>query len=168
MFRTTKFVGIPMTTRRNRRVLVSITYLLLGIAVVALARVDRPFLSPGLWIVIAFAVVSRGIFGLLIPQESLPVVQKRAIESRLELAISGGHALPKPDERDVTVRNAAYFVAFRAVTMYAFWSWIIGGLLLEIANRPAPILQVVMIILVFTLPQAILLWNQPDLLEEEN
>jgi hypothetical protein len=136
---------------------------------VALGRVDRPFLlSPGLWIVIAFTVVSRGIFGVLVPQESFSEVRKRVIESRLEFATGGGHALPKPDERDVSVRNAAYFVAFRAVTMYAFWSWIIGGLLLEIANRPAPILQVVMVILVFTLPQAILLWNQPDLLEEEN
>lgn len=169
MFRTTTFAGIPMGSQRNRRALVIVTYLMLAIASVLLGVARGAKFQP-IWIwILAFSGVSRGIFGSLVPQETLP--PKRPEEPiDLGLVASGPRPEPPPDEREVWERNKAHFVAFRVVAVYSLFFFIAIAL---IQNQTSFVelwtLQVfaaILSVLVLTLPQAILLWSHPDLVEE--
>ena len=169
MFKTTTFAGIPMMTRRNRRALVVGTYLLLAGATVLLGVTKGMKFESPFWIILVFSGVSRAVFGALIPQET---VSERRIEKPVDLglAASGPRPDPPPDERDVALRNEAYFQAFRVVAMF---SVIVFALIIMMQDPTSwarlNLLQVfgaVLVVLVLTLPQAILLWSHPDLLEE--
>jgi uncharacterized membrane protein len=88
----------------------------------------------------------------------------------LGLAASGQHLEVLPDERELSVRNEAYFKAFRIVTVYALFIFVIIAMMQDPTFWPKlNVLQVfaaVLVVLVVTLPQAILLWQHPDLVEE--
>lgn len=71
------------------------------------------------------------------------------------------------DEREVAVRNAAYFVAFRAMSIYAViltplaWATRPG-----IAVLTLHLLAIPLMTMAITLPQAVVLWTEPDVPEE--
>lgn len=160
-----------MSSRRNRRALVVLTYA--GIAVLTVlmgVMAGASFQSP-MWLVIIFSGVSRGLFGAVVPQQTLRDRPQNVVEARLGLSASGQWVEAPADEREIGLRNAAYFSAFRVVTLYALVVWFTVLLMQDPKLHMSPvILQVVttpLIMLVVTLPQAILLWNHPDLLEEE-
>jgi hypothetical protein len=168
MFHTTTFAGIQMKTQRNRRALVVLTYVLIGVVSVLLGVTrGMKFASP-FWIILVFSGVSRWIFGSLVPQESFPVPNEKPVD--LGLAASGPRPEPQPDEREVAMRDRAYFKAFRVVAGYSVFVFALVAMVQDPTFLPGlNILQVfaaVLVVLVLTLPQAILLWQHPDLLEE--
>ncbi len=75
-----------------------------------------------------------------------------------------------PDEREVSERNKAHFLAFRVVAIYSLFVFIAIAFAQDhTLLLSASMLQVVVAILtvlVLTLPQAIMLWSHTDLVEE--
>jgi hypothetical protein len=74
-----------------------------------------------------------------------------------------------PDERQVAVRNAAYYRAYRVVAVYLWIMPVTFGWATVEAAWYKVLLELVavsFIVLVFTLPQAIILWTEPDIPEE--
>ena len=168
MFRTTTFAGISMTSQRNRRALVVVTYILLAIASVLLGVARGAKFQP-IWIILVFSVVSQWIFGSLVPQETLPP-QRRSEPIDLGLAASGPRPDPPPDEREISERNNAHFLAFRVVAVYSLFVFMIIASMQDqsffIRLSTLQVFAAILSVLVLTLPQAILLWSHPDLMEE--
>ncbi len=173
-----KILGISMASGRNRRRLVVATYAFLTIVVAAL--VWKPWGSvlqgPVYFLVIIFSGVSNGTFGAIVRQFTFPV-RRNVIDPGLELE---GHNPtvdldPEPDERDTKIRDHAYFIAFRVIAAGLIMSFLI---LVIVARPDFPAhslftvarcidgLLMPLAILALTLPQAIILWQQPDLITD--
>lgn len=157
----TKFLGISMERRSRRRALVTGTYLFLAALMsLVLVRQAGRLLQPGDFIgganlvfILVFTVVSRWVFGSLVRMETVPVPQP------------GEFA---PDERELVVRNRAHFYVFRCIAVYLTLLWMAYAVLN--ANGIATISLNVFGLLIFpavimaiTLPQALILWTEPDL-----
>jgi hypothetical protein len=74
------------------------------------------------------------------------------------------------DEREVAVRNAAYFTAYRAVAVCWFVAWIASLYALDLSAHTARLLVsclgLLLFVVIFTLPSAVILWREPDVPEE--
>jgi hypothetical protein len=174
----TSIFGISMTRRSRRRMLVLTVYLLLTALVtlgVALKR-DNHFLRPGdfvsgfnLLFVLLFSGISRSIFGQLVEQTTFPTPPREGPGSALPVSLMeyARKPLGSPDERDLEVRNRAYFQAFRIIASYSVVLWLIYLLLnatiAQISLNLATLLLFPLIVMTITLPQAVLLWSEPDL-----
>jgi len=173
-----KFLGISMASGRNRRRLVVATYAFLAVVVAAL--VWKPWGSvlqgPVYFLSIVFAGVSNGTFGVIVRQSTFPV-RRNVIDPGLEL---DGHnpAMdldPEPDERDTKIRDHAYFIAFRVIAAGMIFSFV-ALVIVARPDFPAHSLFTVarcingllmpFVILALTLPQAIILWQQPDMITD--
>jgi hypothetical protein len=172
----TSILGISMTRRSRRRMLVFTVYLLLGTFVVlgvALHR-DNHLLRPGdflggfnLLFVILFTGVSRLIFGRLVEQTTFPVPPQEGPGSYRPISLFGNVRRPTdPDERDMAVRNWAYFQAFRMIAVYSVLLWLVylglNASMVQISLNIAALLLFPLIAMATTLPQAVLLWSEPD------
>jgi hypothetical protein len=71
------------------------------------------------------------------------------------------------DERQVAVRNAAYYRAYRVVAAYLLLIMPVASLRVNGAAALNEVLlgliALLFIVLVYTLPQAIILWTEPDI-----
>jgi hypothetical protein len=173
MLRTPAFLGFPMVRRSNRRLLVATTYaalLALMAAVIIIFPSGRQM--DAVWLCVfplAYNLVSRAIFGKLVKETVLPEVHGGELTS---LGLAPGHrrSEDEPDEREVAVRNAAYFEAYRALAMYSIAVWVawpfIFLLSASTAVRVLLLLTVPLLAMVLTLPQAVVLWTEPDVPEE--
>jgi hypothetical protein len=80
----------------------------------------------------------------------------------------------EPDEREVAVRNAACFEAYRALAVYSFAIglaiWAAWPLFISLnASTVVRVLQLLfmpLLAMALTLPQAVVLWMEPDVPEE--
>lgn len=163
MLRTTVFLGVSMVEQKHRRWLVAIMYLVLLVAVMAVVLARSHV--PGRYVsLIAQLFLLSLIFEWRILRH---LVGELVLEGRpakpTSLGLSATRRDPdEPDERDVTVRNVAYFKAYRVLAWYsilasfvaAVWSAGHAGVLF--------ILLGVLLVIATTLPQAILLWTEPD------
>lgn len=171
MLNTPTILGISMASQKNRRSFVIATYAILA-AVVAIILtlpplVGRIRLMWLLFLPLAYTVVSYEVFGKLI-RPTLGGVRSNELTS-LDLG-SRRRDQDEPDERELAIRNAAHYQAFRAATVYGFILWILILLLWHL-RRPTVILLVLLIAMplltiLLTLPQAIILWTEPDVPEE--
>jgi hypothetical protein len=173
----TSIMGISMTSRSRRRMLVFIVYFLLAIFVVlgvALHR-DNLLLKPGdflsgfnLLFVILFTGVSRLIFGSLIEQTTFPVPPQEGPGDGRPISLFGSaRPMGSPDERDLEVRNRAYFQSFRMIAVYSVLLWFAYSFLNafwmpQVSLNIAALLLFPLIVMAITLPQALLLWSEPD------
>ena len=170
------FLGFSMVPRNNRRRLVVIVYAIL-IALVAAAGIIFPSvrylrgraLAISSSMVLAYCVVSWSIFGKLAKDTVLPQTCGRKMTS-LGLSPRRRRAEDDLDEREVAVRNAAYFAAYRAVAVYSYFLWMACAfscvLSAPIALLLLQLLVVPLLAMVFTLPPAVVLWTEPDVPEE--
>jgi hypothetical protein len=72
--------------------------------------------------------------------------------------------ISKPDERQVAVRNAAYYKAYRILAAYLLLMPIILIILTTPLNKNLlGIYMVSTFFAIYTLPQAIILWTEPDM-----
>ena len=155
--------GISMVRRRNRRALVFATYSLL-LLITALILSFNPWVSVWVWFVLAFNVVSGFVFGKLAKQTTLPPYAGPQLTT---IEITNRRAKEMLDERELAVRNAAHFVAFRILAVYTMVFVVIVHYLFVYMPSIAPqliwALTIPVLGMVLTLPQAIVLWSEPDL-----
>jgi len=164
MLRTTVFLGISMVEQKNRRRLVAMMYVVLLVAIMAvvLARSHVPgrYVSLVSQLFLLALIFEWRILRDLVGE--MEVVGRPAKPT--SLGLSGiKRDQDEPDERDVTVRNAAYFKAYRVLAWYSILaSWALVPL--WGANYPGVFLVLLCVLLVIatTLPQTILLWTEPD------
>jgi hypothetical protein len=105
MIRTPVFLGISMVARKNRRLLVAVTYGILLALMLALVVLPWDLLTVGAWIVMTLTVVSIGVFGRLVRR---PILVPRPGEA-VGLNLAARHRDPdKLDVREVAVNNAAH------------------------------------------------------------
>jgi hypothetical protein len=175
MLKTPEILGFSMARRGSRRRLVVVTYVIL-LAFMAVMIV-APRLAPrrraagfvsGFAFGIAFNVVWLVILGKLAKDTVLPLIHGGEMTS---LGLT-----PQPrreddlDERELAVRNAAYFKAYRVVAVYAIIAWMALICSFDLRASIALSLRVWLFIplltMALTLPPAVILWTEPDVPEE--
>ena len=171
MLKTPVLLGFSMASRHNRRLLVAITYvtLLLLILTLSVLRFRSEAMHILFWLLIAIALVSRGVFGSMVKQTLL--IRRWDETIGLGLAPLRNRDEDEPDERELAVRNAAYYVAYRVLALYCFIfvpylisvPFLLNG---AIAALVLPMIAMPLLVLALTLPQAVVLWTEPDVPEE--
>jgi len=175
MLGTPVFLGFSMVRRGSRRRLVVVTYAILLALMAVMIVVPR--LAPRtraagfascLAFVIAFNAVSLSIFGRLAKDTVLPLIHTGEITS-LGLT-SRRRSEADLDERELAVRNAAYFTAYRVVAVYSIIAWMALIYSFELSASIALSLMLWLFIplltMILTLPPAVILWTEPDVPEE--
>ena len=185
MFRSTKFLGCSMAPRRNRRVMVVAVYLAIALLplIQAVRHPTELYRNALILVLLMASFFARHIFGAIVPaltwnDRYLEMADSRQIE--IVSVIHPGQNKPvhesvdpDPDEREVAVRNSVYFAAFRWLAVYSVLIWLATMALLN-PHMPFGVHGMVMMeyamfplmVMALTLPQAIILWNEPDLPEE--
>jgi hypothetical protein len=176
MLRSPAFLGFSMVRRKSRRRLVVVTYaiLLAFMAVMMAVSTSAPRMIGGrsagfMWcLILAYNVVCWSIFGRLAKDTVLPQIRVDEVTS---LGLT-----PRPrseydlDERELAVRNAAYFTAYRAVAVYSIIAWMVLIYSFELSASTALLLArwlvMPLLAMVLTLPPAVILWKEPDVPEE--
>ena len=172
MLRTPAFLGFSMVRRNNRRLLVTTTYVVFVVlmaTVIVILPSQRLFNAIWMCLVLAYNVVNRAILGRLVKDMTLPELRGGRMTSLGLSPISHGGE-DDPDEREVAVRNAAHFEAYRALAVYSMLIWLASPLFLSLSGSTAVrvllLTSMPLLAMVFTLPQAIVLWTEPDVPEE--
>lgn len=154
--------GISMVRRRNRRALVFATYALL-LMITAIILTFHPWVTVWVWFVLVFNLTGGLVFGKLVKQMTFP---ERSTPAVATIGIVDRPPKESLDERELSVRNAAYFMAFRILALYSTAFFVSVHYLLlykaTIAPRLILALMIPVLVMVMTLPQAIVLWSEPD------
>jgi hypothetical protein len=175
MLRTPVFLGFSMVRRDSRRRLVVVTYAILlammAVMIVVCRSAPRTRVAgfaSSFAFTLAFIVVILRIFGRLAKDTVLPQMRGSEITS---LGLT-----PQPrreedlDERELAVRNAAYFKAYRVVAVYSIIAWIAMIYSFDLSASIALSLMLWLFIplltMILTLPPAVILWTEPDVPEE--
>jgi hypothetical protein len=185
MFRSTSVLGVSMVSQRNRRILVALVYfsLIAFISAGAFLKKATLFGSTGFPFILWVLLVTRYTFGKLIPNFTFNIADLEQVDTSTPESYGFNSPTPvpvkpaqvdaEPDEREKAVRNAAHFTSSRAIAIYLLLSWIAivfaQDASIHLATFALPIaIYVVLaaVVMAFTLPQAIILWNEPDLPEE--
>jgi hypothetical protein len=170
MLRTPIVLGISMAPRKSRRLFVAVTYaVMLALAVTILNvpswgdRFARWGAASG-----AFALVCLLVFGKLVKQTG-PLDIRRGNITSLGLAPRRRDE-NQPDEREVAIRNAACFEAYRVLALYSIAVYAATSLSFDlrasVAVKVLELLTMPLLGMALTLPQAALLWREPDVPEE--
>jgi hypothetical protein len=172
MLKAPSFLGFSMVRRNNRRLLVAVTYAaFLALMVTAIIILPSRGLHAIVWmcLILAYNLISRAIFGRLVKDTVLPEMRGGEMTS-LGLTPTRRRTEDEPDERDVAVRNAAYFEAYRALAVYSIVVWVASPLVFELnASTAVRLIQLIampLVVIALTLPQAVVLWTEPDVPEE--
>ena len=176
MLKNPAFLGFSMQRRNSRRRLVAATYavLLALMAVTIVVKRSEPHarvagFASTFVCVIAFNLASFSIFGRLAKDTVLYRVRGSEITS-LGLASHPPRNEDDLDERELAVRNAAYFTAYRAVAVYTMIAWTAliysFELSASIALSMMQWLFIPIMTMILTLPQAVILWREPDVPED--
>ena len=163
MVRTVSFLGFSMAERNHRRVLVIATYAVLGVLIGAMIAASRNVvIVSSACVVVAWNIVSGSILGRFVANTSVP--QNIRWGQLLDLGLARQPYDPdRMDERDVMVRNAACFKAYRIVGFYTMLLvLVIPGLGTMATVRTFEALLAPLLATAVTLPQAIILWTEPD------
>jgi len=180
MLRNTEYFGISMSAQRNRRLFVLVTYF--GFASLVLVHALRhPGNSAGLgfFVLICILLAGRAAFGYLVPVypfsytaasvSAVPEVKSLMHPERNERFRDEERDPAPPDERDIIVRNRAYYVAFNTVMVYTLALAVVGGIVSDAqfskrlpVGAIAPYALLPILLMATTLPQAIILWTEPD------
>lgn len=164
MLRNPTFLGFSMAERNHRRLLVLGTYSVLAalMAAIVAATADVALVAWAL-VVVAWNVVSGAILGRLVTNTSMP--QNIRFGALIDLRLAARPRDPEEmDERDIAVRNAACFKAYRAIGMYVLLlALLVPGIKHMATVRTFEALLAPLLAMAVTLPQAIILWTEPDL-----
>jgi len=176
MLRSPAFLGFSMVQRNSRRRLVAVTYAIL-LALLA-ATVVYPSLrrliggrtmGPIWFLFVVCFVLSQSIFGKLAKDTVLPLIHGGEMTS-LGLTPQPGRSGADLDERELAVRNAAYFKAYRAVAVYSIVAWMALIYSFDLSPPAARLLLgwlfILLLGMILTLPPAVILWTEPDVPEE--
>jgi hypothetical protein len=160
-----------MAPRKNRRLLVAVTYaVMLALTETVLGvpywgnRIGIAWLCAG----VAFYLVCSVVFGKLVKQTGPLDIRGGGLTS-LGL-VPRRRDMDEPDERDVAIRNAACFQAYRVLALYSIVIWLARflsfDLSVSVAVKVLELLTMPLLTMAITLPQAIILWTERDVPEE--
>jgi len=172
MLKTRALLGFSMVNRSNRRLLVATTYaalLVMMAIVIIILPAGRQIDAVWMCGILAYNVVSRAILDRLVKDTVLPEIRGGELTS-LGLTPRRRRGEDVPDEREVAVRNAAYFEAYRALAVYSIAIWFASPLFFSFtgttAIRVIQLRSIPLLAMALTLPQALILWTEPDVPEE--
>jgi len=163
MLRTPVFLGLSMAERSHRQVLVVAMYLVLAVLMIAITAASTSVVVFALaWIILTYNVASVSVLGRLVTDMS--GLYGIRVGELLSLGLSRKPRDPdEPDERDIAVRNAACFKAYRVIRTYALLLvGVIPGLGMTVTTRLFEVLLAPLLAMAVTLPQAIILRTEPD------
>ena len=170
------FFGISMASQRNRRMLVAVMYAvpLTCVVVILMAHAWVHSLGPLGRQVFVFA--GLGLF--LAPlhwftrlAKFTPLGGRPVSVEVTRLGLTPGPRDPyDPDEREVAIRHAAHYKAYRFIALCSmlliFVPTFVDRLGSVTLHRLMMVLAMLVVFVVWTLPQAIILWTEPDMPEE--
>jgi hypothetical protein len=172
MLNTPKILGISMAPQKNRRLLVTVMYVpLLAFAAAIIvppwaARVPAGFVL--LFSITIYALIQIRVFPKLLKVEEFGDRTGAMIVHGMK---PGSPEMEEIDEREMAVRNVAHLQAFRVIHLYSVLIAITLLVWHEVSPstifRFAAIALLLLALLTFTLPQAIVLWTEPDVPEDE-
>ncbi len=163
MPRTPTIFGISMSSRNRRRWLVLFCYVFWGLLTLfvpfQISETARIFLI--LLMSFAFAFIPFVVFYGLARDTVLPMQEDpRPISlGLLRKALPDNEKL---DERQVAVRNAAYYKAYRFIAAFVLFTPMILGAM-TLSRTVLWIYMCSIMTLLYSLPQAIILWTEPDM-----
>jgi len=171
MIEQTSFLGIPLKTQRQRRLLVVLYYLfLLALAVVGLwkSHAHIGYLIPQI-------LTMGGMLGgikiggpvKVYAEPKLPLDMDSTVQTlNLDGRKPFGSYWSPLDERERSQRNFAHYTAYRILrwtlgfACCAYWlslNWSYAWL-----STKGPILAWILLVYVLSLPQSVLLWTEPE------
>jgi hypothetical protein len=173
MIQQTKFMGMPLKTQRQRRLLVVLYYLLIA----AMAGVGF-CLGPKAWVdLIVFTLGLGGLLGGISYEapvkayERLPGPLDADGPQTLNLSGRRENRLWTPlDERERVERDQAHYTAYRILrwslgvgaSVYVFsLNWTHPGATWDLGKH-LPVVVWVLVVYVLSLPQAVALWTEPQ------
>lgn len=169
MSRTPTIFGISMASKTKRRWLVLVCY------VVLCASILLAFSSKSMATRFALTVIMNMVFGSiqfvifykLAKDTVLPLQQDFGTVS-LGLSRNLFSNTKKLDEREVAIRNAAYYRAYRiiVIALLLLMPIALKFLMTPINEGILALYMCSFLVVALTLPQAIILWTEPDLPEE--
>ncbi len=169
MFNTPKIPGVSMASRKNRRMFVMLTYAILVACFVAIPvvpfRGSRIQAAWGLLFFLIYLIGNHFLFGSIIE----PFIAYSLRNEEELISLRSGPRHHKPDERELAVRNAAHYQAFRVAAIYGLVVWVVIMASPTSSGSPVALSILIMPLLamLWTLPQAIILWTEPDAPEED-
>jgi hypothetical protein len=174
--------GVSMAERSHRRALVVGSYgvLILTAVVVALALPsgwyrDRDWyflvLSPQFLVLFAAFRFHHIVDSYELFSVKKPPVERAGIQLGLGLTATSAMKEMPLDEREIKFRDVAFFVAYKKLCwmwlLFSLCIWICAAIRTERAMSIAIQAVLLFVIVQNTLPVALVLWNEPDLVEEE-
>lgn len=171
MIEGTALFGVAMTRRRNRRILVVITYILSIAAVVSLGVVKHHLAA--LPAIMGFAtlpfLIAYFVFGRLVsPFFLVPWFghAPQEVDRGLGLAATVAPEEPPRDEREIAVRNSAFRIAYMILLVAGFVAFTIAEITRQVRHLDSGTvaygITIFVIVLAITLPQAVVLWQERD------
>lgn len=173
MFRNLSFLGFSMRERAHRRTFVVLTYVVMTTALI-LAVSYRDVLAMSI-IAVVWLFVPLLIFGTVVTPYlgMVPLMgphPPHRVDRGLGLAASVPPEEPGPDEHDIAVRNAAYYVAYWALTICCLgFLGVLQWTMTSTSPHRRDVLTVafqLLLVLLMSLPQAVVLWTERDIHEE--
>ncbi len=174
MLRTPAILGISMAPRKNRRFFVAFTYaIMLAIAVTTLLVPSWGSDFAIAWMIasLSFYLVCWLAFRGLVEDETAVPPPRRRWGGIISLGLAPRRRdLDELDERELVTRNSAHFRAYRVLTWYMIIIWTGTYLSFDLSASAAVRVLGLLVMplwgMVLTLPQAALLWAEPDVPEE--
>ncbi len=171
MVNTPSFLGIAMGPQKNRRLHLTVMYAVL--LVFAAAIVVPPWADriPSIYILVfslmAYSLIQIRVFPKMLKVEEFGERTGAMIVHGMK---QGSPEMEEIDEREMAVRNLAHLQAFRVIQVYSISIVLVLLVWHEVSGstvyRFAAIALLLLALLTFTLPQAIILWTEPDVPEE--
>ena len=156
MSRIPTIFGISMVSRERRRWLVVLCYAAFSLLILLSYTTSS---DSARFILVLFAVFAGTCIQFVIFYKLAKDAVLSGQGGGLDLSLNTLWHKSGPDERQVAVRNAAYYRAYRVVAAYLF-------LIMSAASAGEAALMgltALLFVLVLTLPQAIILWTEPDI-----
>ena len=168
MPRTPTIFGISMASKTSRRWLVLCCYAVL-LTLILLVFSSMSFAARYVLMIVmttAASSIQFVIFYKLAKDTVLPLQELLGDFRPISLGLSRSVRpyISKLDERQVAVRNAAYYKAYRIFAAYSLLMPIILTVLTNPLNKNLlGIYMVSTFFAIFTLPPAVILWTEPDI-----
>ena len=183
MINTRSFLGISMTKRHTRRLLVvgywSVVLTLIGIVLLSLRTSGTFFGMPAEWPFMLIVVLMAGLLGGYGNLGLVRAFDGRSSEDRMLvdysfMALSDIAARKEAeketrlDERERNLRNAAHYKAYSAVRWVGFVCFF--AFMPQQARMTVSLREAFLSLLflgIWGLPQTIILWTEPDMEEPQ-
>jgi hypothetical protein len=171
MLNAPRILGISMAPQKNRRLLLTVIYAVLLVCAAAIIVPPWAARIPVIYVLL-FSITLCVLIQIRVFPKMLKVSEfgNRTVAMIVHGMKPGSPEMEEIDEREMAVRNLAHLQAFRIIHLYSVLIVIVFLLWYELDAstifRFAAIALLLLQLMTFTLPQAIILWMEPDVPED--